>query len=211
MDDILISKTISFVKKQFESDSSGHDFEHTYRVYKMACKIGTVEGINSIEMKLAALLHDVDDCKVSNSQDLAIVKEFLKQLELADDRISHICNIINEVSFRGSHTVPTTICGKIVQDADRIDAIGAIGIARTFAYGGAKGQKIYDPTVAPRDDITKDNYYSGKTTTINHFYEKLLKLSDMLNTQTAKAMARERHDFMKNFLTQFYKEYSEIE
>lgn len=205
----IIEDTISFIKNFYSKDFSGHDFWHAVRVYNLTRKIARAEGIDNINMEIAALLHDVDDIKIKKAGGIT-VRNYLLNKKITNDDICEIEEIISQVSYRGNHRIPTVMCAKIVQDADRLDAIGAIGIARAFAYGGCKGQPIYDPDIPVREYITEKTYYEN-TTSINHFYEKLLKLSECMNTQTAKQMARSRHTHMIEFLKQFDYECQEAE
>lgn len=184
--DMVIENAIKYVKQIFADDCSGHDYHHTMRVYRLAMQIAEQENADMLIVQLAALLHDVDD-KV----------------------IASVCKIIDEVSFVGTDSVvPSTLEGKCVQDADRLDAIGAIGIARTFAYGGSKGRRIHDPDIKPMTNMNKADYNQNhNSTSINHFYEKLLLLKDMMNTETAKKMAMHRQAVMKEYLVEFMAEW----
>ncbi|MFS0863288.1 HD domain-containing protein [Fredinandcohnia sp. 179-A 10B2 NHS] len=206
-----INKTINYVKDILKDDSSGHDWWHIERVRKLALYIGTNESANIFVIEMAALLHDIADEKLNNSEKegLAKVEQWLSSLQINETDQEHILEIISTMSFKGGNRPPVrTIEGQVVQDADRLDAIGAIGIARTFAYAGAHGDLMYDPDLPYRESMTKEEYRNGKSTAINHFYEKLLKLSTTLNTDTAKRIAEERHKFMLDFLEQFYKEWN---
>ena len=206
----VVLNAIEFVKKYFENESSGHDYFHTIRVYKMACHIAEKENADKDIVSLAALLHDVDDIKLSpnTNKNKDNARRFLKENHVDENTINLICEIISEISYKGVDTVPgKTLEAKIVQDADRLDAIGAIGIARTFTYGGYKNNLIYDPDIKPIEFSSLDEVKNKKNTTINHFYEKLLKLKDLMNTSTAKEIAKRRHDFMVNFLDEFYFEW----
>ena len=158
---------------------------------------------------LSALLHDVDDYKLvgEEKEPFNNLKTFLKSQNYSYEGIEQICNIVSEVSFNGKNTIPNTIEGKIVQDADRLDAIGAIGIARTFTYGGSIKRPMYIPNINPKENMASKEYYENVGTTINHFYEKLLKLKDFMNTETAKSMAKHRHEYMQEFLKEFYDEW----
>ena len=210
MDKRIIADAVEFAKKFFSDDYSGHDFFHTLRVYKLATRIAEQENADLLVVQLSALLHDVDDIKLSPQthahKDNAVA--FLKEHGAPDDMITAICQIIGEVSFRGTDSaVPTTIEGKCVQDADRLDAIGAIGIARTFAFGGNHKQAIYDPDVKPMVNMSARQYRNHVSTTINHFYEKLFLLKDMMNTTTAKQIATERHKYMESFVAEFLDEW----
>ena len=213
MENILISKAIEFVKIVFENDFSGHDYFHTLRVFKMATSIASKENADIEIVQLSSLLHDVDDIKLSpethENQDNAV--SFLRANNVDDDTIKTICQIISEVSFAGNNSVvPTTLAGKCVQDADRLDAIGAIGIARAFAYGGHHNRELYNPDIKPRVNMSRVDYYNNKSTTINHFYEKLFLLTDLMNTQTAKEIATRRQVYMQEFVAEFMDEWKGI-
>lgn len=207
----LINSAIEYIEKVFENDYSGHDLFHTLRVYKMATKIAVEENADIEVVQLAALLHDVDDAKLSPEtyeQKINAVM-FMRNNGVNEKVIDSVCKIIDEVSFVGTDSVvPSTIEGKCVQDADRLDAMGAIGIARTFAYGGSKGRKIYDPDIQPMLDMNKEEYRKNDdSTSINHFYEKLLLIKDMMNTKTAKMLAEHRQAVMEDYLTEFMAEW----
>lgn len=196
-----------FIKGIFSGDSSGHDYYHTIRVYELATKIAKQENADVKTVQLAALLHDVDDIKLS--PDTYATKknavEFMTTNKIARKRIEAVCKIIDEVSFVGTDSVvPDTIEGKCVQDVDRLDAIGAIGIARTFAYGGSKGRMIYDPEIKPKIGMNKEEYQKNQnSTSINHFYEKLFLLKDMMNTTEGRKLAVHRQAVMQEFLNEF--------
>ena len=204
------------IKKQFMNEGTGHDWYHIDRVRKMAMHIQKREGGNPFVIELAALLHDVSDHKF-NGGDFEkggiVAREWLTKLKVDEEIIQAVTEIVNNISFKGSgeKDVLETLEGKIVQDADRLDAIGAIGIARTFAYGGKVDQPIYDPTVPPKKNQNKESYVSERSHTINHFYEKLLLIENRMNTATGKLLAKERTDYMKGFLFQFYKEWDAVE
>lgn len=209
---MIIENAIKYVHEIFARDFSGHDFYHTMRVYKTAVQIAVRENADILTVQLAALLHDVDDIKLSPTT-YSVKKnavDFMKQNKLSDEIINSICKIIEEVSFAGTDSVvPSSIEGKCVQDADRLDAIGAVGIARAFAYGGNKGRKMYDPDIKPMTNMNKEQYrQNDNSTTINHFYEKLLLLKDMMNTETAKKIAERRHAFMQTYLDEFLAEWN---
>ena len=209
---MIIENAIKYVHEIFARDFSGHDFYHTMRVYKTAVQIAVRENADILTVQLAALLHDVDDIKLSPTT-YSVKKnavDFMKQNKLSDEIINSVCKIIEEVSFAGTDSVvPSSIEGKCVQDADRLDAIGAVGIARAFAYGGNKGRKMYDPNIKPMTNMNKEQYrQNDNSTTINHFYEKLLLLKDMMNTETAKKVAERRHAFMQTYLDEFLAEWN---
>lgn len=213
MDKILmIEKTKEFVKNKLYGEGSGHDWYHIERVYNLAKYIAEKENADSFIVEMTALLHDIDDWKFSKSNDsnTTVTEKFLKSIEVDDESFKTIIKIIQTMSYKGGVVDSTqhTIEGKIVQDADRLDAIGAIGIARTFAYGGHKNRPIYDPSIKPMDFKSLDEVKNAENHTINHFYEKLLKLKDLMNTDTAKEIAKKRHKFMEDFLQEFYSEWN---
>ena len=202
--------TKEFVHKELKNDASGHDWWHIVRVAEMAKRIAEREQADVFICEMSALLHDIADEKLNASEEegLKKVQEWLLSIHLDKNSIEDIMDIISKMSYKGGgQPALRTLEGKIVQDADRLDAIGAIGIARTFAYAGAKGDIIYDPSIAPREQMTKEDYRKGKSTAINHFFEKLLKLKQMMNTDYAKAIAEERHSFMESYLQMFFKEW----
>lgn len=208
----ILKKTEEFVRKQMESESSGHDWWHIYRVWKTAIHIGKEEKADLFIVELAALLHDIADHKFHGG-DLTVgprvAGEWLEGLSVDKEVIANVCEIIKDISFKGAgvETPMRTQEGMVVQDADRLDAIGAIGIARAFAYGGYKGLEIYNPDIKPAEHETFEQYKNNKGPSINHFYEKLLLLKDLMNTKTAKKIAEERHQFMEQYLDRFYKEW----
>ena len=208
MQNELISRAAEYVRAKFENEYSGHDWFHTLRVFKTATRIAEAEGADLVTVQLAALLHDVDDRKLSPEtyEDKANAREFLSENNFDSGRIEGICRIIGEISF-AEGCVPSTLEGKCVQDADRLDAIGAIGIARAFAYGGNHNRLMYHPDVKPNLNMSKEEYVNSKSTTVNHFYEKLFKLTDMMNTETANSIARERDAYMKDFIAEFLNEW----
>ena len=202
----IIENAIEYVKGIFETDYSGHDFFHTFRVYKMATHIAIKEKANLEIVQLAALLHDVDDVKLSpathKNKDRA--RHFLMANNVSEVMIDTICQIIDEISYKGSDSVvPQTLEGKCVQDSDRLDAIGAIGIARAFAYGGNHNRVMHNPNISPQMDMNAEEYNNHISTTINHFYEKLFKLKDMMSTDSAKEVAQAREMYMKNYISEF--------
>lgn len=213
MDKTIIDDALRFVRNIFQDDYSGHDYFHTWRVYKTAEKIAEQENADLMIVQLAALLHDVDDIKLSPetyaNKDRAV--DFLRKHGISEAMIKTVCHIIGEVSFRGTDsTVPETIEGKCVQDADRLDAMGAVGIARAFAYGGNHNRVLYDPAIKPAVNMNAEEYRHHVSTTINHFYEKLFQLKGLMNTDTAKKIAGQREDFMKIYLSQFLAEWDGI-
>lgn len=206
----IIEKCKDYVKSILENESSGHDYWHTIRVFNLATTLQKIDGGNLKTIQLSALLHDVDDYKIfgDNAKTLPNANKFLNEHNVSEEEIKHINDIINSISFKGVDTkIPETLEGKIVQDADRLDAIGAIGIARTFAYGGNKGRTIHIPNCKHKENMTKEEYEKNEGTTINHFYEKLLLLEDMMNTSYAKELAHNRTEYMKEFLNEFYNEW----
>ncbi|MEC1720094.1 HD domain-containing protein [Schinkia azotoformans] len=207
----LIEEATAFVRSELENEASGHDWWHIARVTKMAKHIAEQEGADVFICEMAALLHDIADEKLNEGGEeagLKRVKDWLEVHQADNEMINTIIEIISTMSFKGGNHPPmTTLEGKVVQDADRLDAIGAIGIARTFAYAGAHGDLIYDPAIHPREKMTKEEYRAVKTTAVNHFYEKLLKLKNLMNTDTAKEMAEARHQLMEDFLQKFYHEW----
>ena len=208
MDEGTFDRAKAFAERLFEGDSSGHDIYHTLRVHDLARTICSKEGGDEDIVRLAALLHDVDDRKLFGENGFQNAREFMDSESISLDDQLYICGIIEQISFKGEDSVvPTTLEGKIVQDADRMDAIGAIGIARAFAYGGSKGRAIYIPGDGPKVGMSEKEYFSNQGTSVNHFYEKLLLLKDMMNTDTAKQMAAARHDFMVSYLDEFMAEW----
>lgn len=197
------------IEKLFADDFSGHDYWHTFRVYQNAMLIAKEESCDMEVVLLGALLHDVDDGKLFQTEDYANARKILAKLHTKEETVRQIIEVISQVSFKGKDTVtPTTIEGKIVQDADRLDAIGAIGAARTFAYGGSKGRSIHDPNIQPIMDMSAEEYRNYKSTSINHFYEKLFLLKDRMNTETGKRIAMERDRFMHVFVDEFLGEWN---
>lgn len=206
----IIARAEEYVKSLFDSEFSGHDYFHTMRVFNMATRIAEGEGAEVSIVQLAALLHDVDDRKLSPSthENLSNAKEFLLSNGVGEEDIQRICQIIREVSFGSNGTdAPSTLEGKCVQDADRLDAIGAIGIARAFAYGGSHGRHMYHPDIKPNLNMTREEYVKSESTTINHFYEKLFKLRGLMNTDVARRIATEREEYMKEFVNRFSDEW----
>ena len=208
----LINNTILFVKQKLENAEGGHDWFHIERVYKNALHIADGEICDSTVVKLGALLHDIADSKFHNGDETIgpkIAREFLESENVDVVTIQHVINIIENISFKGGNTKKlfTSIELDIVQDADRLDAIGAIGIARAFNYGGFKNRALHNPNIAPKLQMSKEEYKNSQAPTINHFYEKLLLLKNKMNTQTGKQIAKERHHYMEGFLSQFYAEW----
>jgi uncharacterized protein len=214
---LIITKTVDYIKETLSGEGSGHDWWHVYRVWELAKHIAKEEkGSDIFVVELTALLHDIADWKFNNGDDLAgpkLAREWLGNVGVDIKDIDHICENIQFSSFKGAgtETKQLSLEGQIFQDADRLDALGAIGIARTFAYGGHAGQEIYNPEKKPTFHDNAENYkkhiQSGKVTTINHFYEKLLLIKDRMNTKTGKKIAEKRHKFMKEYLDRFFKEW----
>jgi uncharacterized protein len=209
----FVLKIAEHVRQLFEHDNTGHDWNHISRVYQMACYLQANEGGDKEIIELAALLHDISDHKLYGgilNKGGEVASELLTAFKYDKSRTLKIKQIIDTVSFKGANVEDhmTSLEGKIVQDADRLDAIGAIGIARTFAYGSAKNQSMYDPLLPPEMHNNFETYATAKTTTINHFYEKLLLLNDRLHTKTAKKIGAERHEFIVQFLGKFENEWN---
>jgi uncharacterized protein len=208
----LISKTILFVKQNLENAEGGHDWFHIQRVYKNALLIAQNEVCDIKVVQLGALLHDIADSKFHDGDETIgpeKARQFLESENVNQEMINHVVNIIENISFKGGNFDKkfSSIELDIVQDADRLDAIGAIGIARTFNYGGFKNRPIYNPAISPNAKMTKEEYKKNEAPTINHFYEKLLLLKDKMNTETGKQIAQQRHRYMEGFLAQFYAEW----
>lgn len=208
----IIEKTSEYIKAKLTGEGSGHDWWHVYRVWKIAVRIGKHENVDLFVVELAALLHDIADWKFNDGDDSVgprLAREWMEKLAVNENVISHVCQIIKDASFKGSDVMTSmkTTEGMVVQDADRLDAIGAIGIGRTFAYGGSKGREMYDPNVNPEKHHSFEQYKNSKSPTINHFYEKLLLLKELMNTMTAKKIADKRHKIMEEFLNEFFQEW----
>ena len=208
----VIEKTKEYVKQRLLNEGSGHDWYHIERVYNLGKHLAKIEKADMFIVELTTLLHDIEDWKFSddNKSNTTLTENLLKDLGVDDTDINTICTIIKTMSFKGGvvSSKQDTIEGMVVQDADRLDAIGAIGIARTFAYGGNKNRVMYNPDIAPKTFESLEQVKSSDNHTINHFYEKLLKLKDLMNTESAKKLAQRRHDFMENFLDEFYEEWN---
>lgn len=208
----LIENTIAFVKQELEGAEGGHDWFHIERVYKNSLLIAKTESVNEVIVALGALLHDIADSKFHNGDETVGPKkarQFLESQNVEESIIDHIIKIIENISFKGGNKEQSFFSNEldVVQDADRLDAIGAIGIARCFNYGGYKNRKLYDPEIQPNLSMTPEEYKASQAPTINHFYEKLLLLKDKMNTKTGKQIAQNRHDYMEGFLRQFYGEW----
>jgi uncharacterized protein len=208
----LIAKTIQFVEEQLKNAEGGHDWFHIERVYKNALLIAEAEDCDLEVVTLAALLHDIADSKFHNGDETIgpkIARAYLESSHVLPATIDHVIAIIENISFKGGNFEQQFHSKElaIVQDADRLDALGAVGIARTFNYGGFKNRALYDPEIQPNLSQTKEEYKKSEGPTLNHFYEKLLLLKDKMNTETGIKMAKKRHDFMLHFLAQFYAEW----
>lgn len=208
----IIQTTVDFVKKKLANAEGGHDWWHIQRVWNNAKNISNTEGGHILIIELAALLHDIADAKFHDGDEEIgprMATAFLKNIEIDDEIVQHVEQIIRNISFKGGNFEKTfhSLELAIVQDADRLDAIGAIGVARTFNYGGFKNREMYNPSVKPHLSMTKEEYKASNAPTINHFYEKLLLLKDKMNTQKGKEMAEQRHQYMEAFLEQFYAEW----
>lgn len=208
----VIEKVRKYLEENFKNESTGHDYWHFERVWKVAKYIAKKEGGDLFIIELGALIHDIADWKFSGgTNDIGIKKaeDLLKSFGVDDQIIKQVCYIIDNISFKGAKVKNSmeTIEGKIVQDADKLDALGAIGIARAFAYSGKIGREIYNPDVKPMMHASFEEYKNNKGTAINHFYEKLLLLKDLMNTKTGKKIAKQRHKFMEKYLKQFFKEW----
>ncbi len=209
---LIIEKTKEFVKEKLYGEGSGHDWFHIERVYNLSRYLAEKENADSFIVEMAALLHDIDDWKFSSSNDTNTTNTevFLRKIQVNEEELIKIIKIINTISFKGGvvDSSQETIEGKVVQDADRLDAIGAIGIARPCAYGGTKNRVLYDPNIKPINFTSLEEVKSENNHTVNHFYEKLLKLKDLMNTKSAKEIAEKRHKYMEEFLNEFYSEWN---
>jgi uncharacterized protein len=208
----IINNTILFVKNQLTHAEGGHDWFHIERVYKNALLIAEEEECDITVVKLGALLHDIADSKFHGGDETVgpkTARTFLESQNVSEDIILHVIAIIENISFKGGNFEKKFNSKEleIVQDADRLDALGAIGIARTFNYGGFKNRPLYNPNIQPNLNMSKEEYKNSESPTLNHFYEKLLLLKDKMNTETGKKIAQKRHDFMVTFLSQFYAEW----
>jgi len=209
----IIKKTAQYIEKTFVNSHSGHDWWHMWRVWQNAKLIGKTEKVDMFIVEMGALLHDISDWKFNSKEDSESgtqARQWLQQFNLDRKTIDHICDIVATVSFKGaSSTVEMkTTEGKVVRDADRLDAIGAMGIARAFAYGGSQNRLMHNPHEKPKKHHTTQDYVKSTSSTINHFYEKLLLLKNLMNTESAKRIAENRHKFMEDFLREFYSEWS---
>ncbi|MDE5422019.1 HD domain-containing protein [Ancylomarina sp. DW003] len=211
----IINKTVAFVKTILAGAEGGHDWWHIYRVWKSARQIAQSEDVDLFVVELGALLHDIADSKFHDGDEAVgpfMAREFLTSQSVDEDVILHVENIISNISFKGGNQEQKFKSPEldVIQDADRIDALGAIGIARTFNYGGHKNREIYNPEIKPNLQMTKEEYKKSDAPTLNHFYEKLLLLKDRMNTESGKRMADQRHEFMQSYLEQFYMEWEGV-
>ena len=209
----ILNNTVEIVKQKLKDAEAGHDWFHIERVWKNARKIAQTENCDIFIVEIAALLHDIADSKFNDGNEEIgpeTAKNILESLNLDEESINNVVQIIRNISFKGGHKYSdfNSVELQIVQDADRLDAIGAIGIARAFNYGGFKNRTLYDPEIKPDLNMSKEAYKKSAAPTINHFYEKLLLLKDLMNTESGKKLAEERHLFMEQFLGQFYKEWN---
>lgn len=215
----IISKVVAFVKAELEGAEGGHDWWHIYRVWKTARMIALEESVDILVVELGALLHDIADAKFHNGDETIgpkTARHFLEELKVKKSIVDHVVKIIENISFKSSLLANKDGNQRVsfysdelavIRDADRLDAIGAIGIARTFNYGGFKNRAIHDPDISPNLNMTKEEYKDSTAPTINHFYEKLLLLKDRFHTETGKRLAKQRHQVMEDYLTQFYREW----
>ena len=209
----VIQKTIDFVNEVLTDAEGAHDRWHIYRVWKLSKHIAQTEDVDNFVVELGALLHDIADSKFHDGDEEigpCKARDFLSSLDVEEDVIIHIENIISNISFKGGRQAQKFKSPEldVIQDADRLDAIGAMGIARAFNYGGHKGREIYNPEIKPNLNMTKEEYKNSNAPTLNHFYEKLLILKDRMNTKTGKSMAEHRHKYMEQFLDEFYREWN---
>ena len=208
MEESVFENAARFAREVFEGDSSGHDYYHTMRVHDLARTICSSEGGDMDIVRLSALLHDVDDRKLFGDNGHANALRFMDSEGIPEEIQAKVCHIISQISYKGRDSViPDSMEGMVVQDADRMDAIGAIGVARAFSYGGSRGRQMHIPGESHRDDMSEEEYFANRGTSINHFHEKLLKLRDMMNTDTARRMADHRHEYMVSFLDEFMSEW----
>ncbi|WP_020404739.1 HD domain-containing protein [Gracilimonas tropica] len=204
----IIKETENYVRNKLEGEGTGHDWWHIHRVRSIAVKLAEEEHADLFVVNLAALLHDIADHKFYGGDEEigpATARHWLESLQVENPVINHVCDIIRDISFKGARveTPMKTVEGKVVQDADRLDALGAIGIARAFAYGGYKKRPLYDPDIKPEMHDSFESYKKSKGSTLNHFYEKLFLLKDRMNTKSGRKLALKRHRFMEQFVEQF--------
>ncbi|HWQ99784.1 MAG TPA: HD domain-containing protein [Candidatus Methylomirabilis sp.] len=211
----VIQQTHDHVRLALEGEGTGHDWWHIERVRALALRIGAEEGADLFIVELGALLHDIADWKFHDDEHAGprATREWLSSLNADQAVVDHVCDIVRGISFKGAGVATNmeTLEGRVVQDADRLDALGAIGIARAFAYGGSKNRPLHDPDVVPTLHATFDAYRRDQGTTINHFYEKLLLLKDRMNTRVGKRLAEERHRYMEEYLERFFREWKGVE
>ena len=208
----IIDQTVAFVQAKLVDAEGGHDWWHIYRVWQLAKTIAQDEQVDLFTVELGALLHDIADSKFHDGDETigpALALEFLESMGVKPGVIEHVLNIINYISFKGGNEDQPFVSPElaVVQDADRLDAIGAVGIARAFNYGGFKNRALHDPTIMPQFNMTKEAYKKNTGPTINHFYEKLLLLKDRMNTETGRALALQRHAYLESFLEEFLAEW----
>ncbi len=209
----IIEQTIAFVKQTLEDAEGGHDWWHIYRVWQLSKLIAGTENVSLLVVELGALLHDIADSKFNNGDEEKgplTALHFLNTLDLEESVIEHVVHIIRNISFKGGKELRKFSSPEldVVQDADRLDALGAIGIARTFNYGGFMNRELYNPEIPPNLNMTKEEYKNSTAPTLNHFYEKLLLLKDLMNTITGRQLAKHRHEFIEQFLDEFYAEWN---
>jgi uncharacterized protein len=209
----IISNTVEFAKKTLEKSEGGHDWFHAQRVWNNTILIANLEEVDSFVVELGALLHDIADSKFYNGDETVgprMARNFLIEQKVTEEIITHVEQIIKNISFKGGNFegIFNSPELNVVQDADRLDAIGAIGIARCFNYGGFKNRPMYNPEILPKMNMSKSEYKESKSPSINHFYEKLLLLKDKMNTKAGRQIAEERHNFMLRYLQQFYDEWN---
>lgn len=207
----IIETAKAYVRDLMENEPSGHDYFHSYRVLNTALRLAKEENADEFTVALAALLHDVDDRKLSpeTCQNKDRADAFLSRNGVEEAKRNEILTIIGEVSFKGTDSVrPSSVEGQCVQDADRLDALGAIGIARTFAFGGSRNRRMYDPQIPPKPDMTGEEYSKSESTSLNHFYEKLFKLKEMMNTKSAVSLAQAREEYLRSFVSEFLDEWN---
>lgn len=210
--DQIVNKTAEYIRARLTGEGSGHDWWHVYRVWKTAVGIGEHERVDMFVVELAALLHDIADWKFHEGNEAIgpqLAREWLQGLSVDESVVAHVCQIIADVSFKGAGVTTNmkSVEGMVVQDADRLDAIGAIGIARTFAYGGSKDREMYNPECKPEQHDSFEQYKNSTGSTVNHFYEKLLLLKGLMNTTTARQLAERRHRVMEDYLEEFFLEW----
>lgn len=208
----FITQAEAFVKQELAGAEGGHDWWHTYRVWKLARRIAEQEEVDRLIVELSAILHDVADAKFYGGDETIgpkKVRDFLRKIHVPMNVVEHVVKIIQFMSFRSSHNEGAFFSQElaVVRDADRLDALGAIGVGRAFSFGGYKGSPMYDPHIPPKLNMSREEYKKRKGTTINHFYEKLFLLKDLLHTDTAKQIAESRHSFMEAFVQQFLAEW----